>query len=47
MDFKKRFEKALETGEMTCESFVSLFNHFGVSTCVFKVVWCGLVLVGL
>ena len=35
------------TGEMTAESFVSLFNHFGVSKCVFKVVWCGLVRVVL
>ena len=47
MDFKKRFQKASETGEMTRESFVSLFNHFGVSKCVFKVVCCSLVQVGL
>ena len=33
--------------ETTAESFVSLFNHFVVSKCVFKVVWCGLVRVGL
>ena len=47
MDFKKRFKKASETGEKTCESFVYLLNHFGMSECVFKVVWCGLVQVGL
>ena len=42
MKAKKRSKKASETGEMTAESFVSLFNNFGVSKCVFKVVWCGL-----
>ena len=47
MDFKKRFKKASETVEITWESFVSLFNYLGVSKCVFKVVWCGLVRVGL
>ena len=40
---KNRSKKASGTGEMTAESFVSLFNHSGVSKCVFKVVWCGLV----
>ena len=47
MDYKKRFKKASETGEMTCESFVSLFNYFGMSKYVFKVAWCSLVRVGL
>ena len=47
MKAKKRSKKASGTGEMTAESFVSLLNHFGVSKCVLKVVWCGLVRVGL
>ena len=47
MDFKKRFKKASETGEMTCESFIYLFNHLGVSEYAFKVIWCGLVRVDL
>ena len=38
MDFKRRLKRALETSEMTCESFLSLFDHFGVSECVFKVI---------
>ena len=47
MKAKKRSKKASGTGEMTAVGFVPLFNHFRVSKCVFKVVWCGLVRVGL
>ena len=47
MKAKKRSKKASRTDEMTVESFVSLFNHFGVSKCVFKLVWCSFVRVGL
>ena len=38
MKAKKRSNKALETGKMTAESFVSLVNLPGVLICVFKMV---------